>query len=304
MQELISIIIPVYNMEQYLNRCLESIVNQTYSNLEIILVDDGSKDSSGKICDEYAAEDSRIKVIHQENGGLSAARNRGLAIAKGELIGFVDADDWILEDMYMYLHRLMEEYHADISMCGLTRNPSHFGMDEPEHIEVLSGEKLWRYFYRQDGQPSCYSVWNRLYRKSAVEGIAFLEGRTTEDVLYTFEAYRRIQKAVWSNQRKYLYFVNPNGITRSGLCRKDFSLIEIWDRIVDMEDNPVYKDWAVQNRARAAFTLYVKGKRYGREKEISSTVMNAWKKEIRENKEILMRGKFLDWKRKLLLKFI
>lgn len=304
MQELISIIVPVYNVEQYLKRCVESIIHQTYSNLEIILVDDGSKDSSGKMCDEYAAEDSRIKVIHQENGGASAARNRGLAIAKGELIGFVDADDWILEDMYMYLYGLMKEYHADISMCGFTRNPSHMEQDVSEHIEVLSGDRLWRYFYRQDGQPSCYSICNRLYKKSAVEGIDFLEGRTTEDVLYTFEVYRRIQKAVKSELTKYLYFVNSNGVTRSSLCRKDFSLIEIWDRIVGLEDNPVYKEWATQNRARATFTLFVKGKRYGREKDIRPAVMKEWKMEIRKNKKILMNGKFLDWKRRLILLFI
>lgn len=117
MKELISIIVPVYNVEQYLDDCLISIINQTYKNLEIILIDDGSTDKSGKICDEYAKKDSRIIVIHKENGGVSSARNAGLRIAKGAYIGFVDPDDWIAEDMYEVLYSNAKKYDADVSVC-------------------------------------------------------------------------------------------------------------------------------------------------------------------------------------------
>ena len=114
---LISVIVPVYNVEKYLGKCVDSILAQTYENLEIILVEDGTKDNSGAICDAYAAKDSRIRVIHKENGGLSSARNAGMDIARGEYFGFVDSDDWIEPKMYETLLNLAEKYHADL-VCG------------------------------------------------------------------------------------------------------------------------------------------------------------------------------------------
>lgn len=113
--KLISIIIPVYNVERYLRECIDSIIAQTYKNLEIILVDDGSSDKSGEICDEYSKKDSRIKVIYKKNGGLSDARNVALDIAKGDYIGFIDSDDYIEKDMFQILYNLAEEYNAEIS---------------------------------------------------------------------------------------------------------------------------------------------------------------------------------------------
>ena len=115
---LISIIVPVYNVKNYLEKCLQSICGQTYKNLEIILIDDGSSDGSGELCDLFAQRDGRIKVIHQTNAGQSAARNRGLAVAQGELLGFVDSDDWIEPDMYEFLYHLLKENGADISICS------------------------------------------------------------------------------------------------------------------------------------------------------------------------------------------
>lgn len=113
----ISIIVPVYNVEKYLNRCLDSILNQTFTDFELILVDDGSTDNSGIICDEYKTKDNRIKVIHKENGGLSSARNAGLDIARGRYIGFVDSDDFISKDMYQILYNEAEKNKADMIMC-------------------------------------------------------------------------------------------------------------------------------------------------------------------------------------------
>lgn len=114
-EKLISIIVPVYNVEKYLKECIDSVISQTYKNLEIILVDDGSTDKSGEICDEYSKKDSRIKVIHKENGGLSDARNVALDIAKGEYIGFVDSDDYVEKDMFETLYKLAEEHNTEIS---------------------------------------------------------------------------------------------------------------------------------------------------------------------------------------------
>ena len=116
---LISIIVPVYNVEQYLSRCVDSLVNQTYHNIEIILVDDGSPDRSGEICDEYAKKDKRVKVIHQSNGGLSDARNTALDIAKGDYLMFVDSDDWIEPTMYEEMLSFMEKEQLDLVECGI-----------------------------------------------------------------------------------------------------------------------------------------------------------------------------------------
>lgn len=115
---LISIIVPVYNVEPYVSKCLESILRQTYQNIEIIIIDDGSTDGGSDICDAYAHKDKRIKVIHQSNEGVSGARNVGLRIAKGEFIGFVDSDDWIEADMYEYLLQNIQQQDADIAICG------------------------------------------------------------------------------------------------------------------------------------------------------------------------------------------
>ena len=115
----ISVIIPVYKVEEYISRCIKSVVDQTYSNLEIILVDDGSPDNCPAICDKWAEKDSRIKVIHKKNGGLSDARNAGMQIASGEFIGFVDSDDWISKEMYQLLYENMKENESDISACGV-----------------------------------------------------------------------------------------------------------------------------------------------------------------------------------------
>ena len=122
MNELISVIIPVYNAEKYLNRCLDSVLNNTYKNLEVILVDDGSTDMSGRICDEYAKKDCRIRVLHKENGGTARARNTGLKIAKGDYIAFVDNDDFVHPCFYEYMLSSMESSSADVAICELTRD--------------------------------------------------------------------------------------------------------------------------------------------------------------------------------------
>lgn len=302
MEELISVIIPVYNVEKYLDRCLKSVVNQTYKNLEIILVDDGSTDLSGQICDDYAAKDKRIKVLHNENGGASVARNAALDIATGDYIGFVDSDDQIKEDMYEYLYNLLQREQADIAMCDYTRKPKELIRDvREEKIRKFNSEEMQLFFYRVNGEGNYYSAWNRLYKKSILEDVRFIEGKITEDVLFTYEVYKKANKMVFSNQKKYLYVKNDKSVTRSKLCKKDYALLEIWNEITEREKESCYFKWASLNRKRATFTLYVKGILYGREKDIDKEVMKEWKREMKENYDQLMKGKFLEWKRKVLL---
>ena len=167
----VSVIVPVYNVEKYLKQCLDSIVDQTLEDLEIVLVDDGSVDSSGTICDEYAKKDSRIEVIHKANGGLSDARNVGISKAKGRYIGFVDSDDYIKEDMYEILLNLIKKYDADVSICNLydvidgnecIRNKEN-GIREYSRLDILKKVLL-------DKNIQSYA-WNKLYEKELFDKI-------------------------------------------------------------------------------------------------------------------------------------
>ena len=169
----VSVIVPVYNVEKYLKQCLDSIVDQTLEDLEIVLVDDGSVDSSGTICDEYAKKDSRIEVIHKANGGLSDARNVGISKAKGRYIGFVDSDDYIKEDMYEILLNLIKKYDADVSICNLydvidgnecIRNKEN-GIREYSRLDILKEVLL-------DKNIQSYA-WNKLYEKELFDEIKY-----------------------------------------------------------------------------------------------------------------------------------
>ena len=186
---MVSIIVPVYNVEQYLCQCIDSLLAQTYRETEIILVDDGSPDHCGDICDSYAEQDPRIRVIHQENAGVSAARNAGLSIARGEYIGFVDPDDWITPGMYGRLLECIENYNADIAVCGYTYCSETGEPDEtrpyvyrPE--ECLDRKEAMRRM--ADIPPSLrHVVWNKLFRLELVRGIRFPEDfRSSEDVVF------------------------------------------------------------------------------------------------------------------------
>lgn len=304
-QELISVIIPVYNVEKYLDRCLESVLNQTYKNLEIILVDDGSTDNSGNMCDEYVKKDQRVVVIHKKNGGASTARNVGLDCAQGQYIGFVDSDDWIKLDMYEYLYNLLHAYDADISMCLFTRKQKDMQSKIcSEKVDILEHSDLDKFFYRLNGEASLYGVYNRLYKRKTISGIRFMENKITEDVLYTYQVYKEAKRLVVSNLVKYYYFMNESGVTRSQLCFKDLDLLEMWDWIVEDTRNTEYYEWAILNRKRAIFTLYSKGLIYGIGKEFDTTIIRSWKTILRNEYTKLMKGKMLDIKRKALLTYI
>ena len=173
---MISVIVPVYNVEPYLRKCLDSIVNQTYRDLEILVIDDGSTDWCGKICDEYAGKDGRIRVFHTENRGLSCARNLGLDNARGEWIGFVDSDDWIETDMYEVLLKRAEETEADIVECGvLEEHPNRTGKRQ-EYL-VTGTEAVIMLIHRELSN----AVWNKLWKKSCFDKIRFPEGRISRN---------------------------------------------------------------------------------------------------------------------------
>ncbi len=207
----ISIIIPVYKVESYLDKCISSIVNQTYTNLEIILVDDGSPDQCPQMCDAWAEKDARIRVIHKENGGLSDARNAGMAVATGELMTFVDSDDWIDSDMYKHLYQRMVEDHSDIAACGvqmvwedgtppriLTRMGNHV-LSKEEAMQAIIEESWLK-------QP----VWYKLYKTNLIKDILFPVGKYHEDVFWSYQAVDRANKISVSDHIGY-YYLQRNG---------------------------------------------------------------------------------------------
>ncbi len=223
-QKLISIVIPVYKVEKELSRCLNSILNQTYEKLEIILVDDGSPDNSGRLCDEFASKDNRIKVFHIENGGAARARNIGLAVATGEYIGFVDSDDYIDTNMYEIMINAIEENGADISAVGIIREDeasgSHSVIRTPNQPTVYSDEDTLREILRSRYVGS--SVWSKLYRRECWEDVRFPEGQTNEDIKIIFELHRG-RKLVHTAIPTYHYMVRENSVT-AALSLKDLQI--------------------------------------------------------------------------------
>ena len=219
---LISIIVPVYNVENYLPRCVDSILAQTYRNLEIILVDDGTRDASDKICDAYAARDSRIRVIHKENGGLSSARNAGIEIARGEYLGFVDSDDWIEPEMYELLLEKALQYDVKLVVGGRydfssRRNEKTVGLC-PEKEEVVTGMELLGRVFTWQGCDS--AAWDKLYHRSLFREIRYPVGKLHEDEAVIHEILGLTQKVAWVDEAHYLYRESSNSITTAKFSLK------------------------------------------------------------------------------------
>ncbi len=234
MSSLISIIVPVYKTESYLAKCLNSIINQTYKNLEIILIDDGSPDHCGKICDEFSTRDPRIKVIHQPNEGISAARNAGLKIASGEYIGFVDSDDWIDDDMFEILFNGISKYDAQIAICG------YYYAGGNKHKEVK--EKDTTLYNRKDAlrnllhdETFTSHVWNKLFKKELFEGIYFPYGRCFEDIAIAYKLFEKAEKIVFLNSSKYYYLRRGDSITSAGKIQNEMDKsIIMYERYRDL----------------------------------------------------------------------
>lgn len=210
----ISVIVPVYKVEPYLRKCLDSIVGQTYQNLEIILVDDGSPDSCGAICDEYAAQDKRVQVIHKANGGVSSARNAGLAAATGEWIGWVDSDDWIEPDMYSYMLEKVREYGADIAVCSRSECCRDQNVARGwEREQMLDTEAALELLLKNDVMQSF--LWDKLWRRELFDGQFFPEGRTFEDIAIMHRLFMRARRVICLPEVKYHYLQHQGSIVDS-----------------------------------------------------------------------------------------
>lgn len=235
MEELISIIVPIYKVEKYLSKCIESIINQTYKNIEIILVDDGSPDNCGIICDEYSKKDNRIKVIHKKNQGLSAARNSGLEIAKGKYISFVDSDDWIEKDMYEILINLAKKNNADISQCKFLRVQNEYEKNiidrEETDITILTNVEAMDKFYsiKNEENVNMIVVWNKLYRRDLFKNLRFDVGRIHEDLFIMHKLFFYANKIVTISKKLYFYRITENSITNNEKNKLKLDEIEAYE---------------------------------------------------------------------------
>lgn len=221
--DLISVIVPVYNVENYLHECLGSILRQTYQNLDIILVNDGSTDRSGQICDDYAAKDSRIRVIHQENGGLSKARNVGIAAARGAYLTLVDSDDGIHEPFIETLYDQLIAHQADMAISNYYKYDERDGkfyfhnLNQDDLVELLSPQECIDYQcgIKDYVGVSTITAWGKLFKKSLFDGVRFPVGRLMEDEMTIHKLYLKSDKIVFINKNYYLYRIRETSITQN-----------------------------------------------------------------------------------------
>lgn len=235
----ISIIVPVYKAEKFIGRCIESILAQTFTGFELLLIDDGTPDRSGKICDEYASKDNRIRVIHKENGGVSDARNAGLNSMTGSYVAFIDSDDYIHPDMIKILYEKMVIYDADISICGITY------VDEDGVTREESGRTILK-----DGDLDKMEalsgindhmelgvICNKLYKTRLFNDIRFPSGKIHEDSFVLPKLYYKCRRIITTPVSLYYYVRNPNSITNSALSIRNYDLVESYfEKIKFFED--------------------------------------------------------------------
>lgn len=224
MKPLISVIVPVYNVENHIDRCIESLINQSYENLEIILVNDGSTDNSACKCEQWKEKDSRIILLNTENKGASAARNKGLDICKGDYIGFVDSDDYIETSMYEKLYESLIKTNSDISSCGIKR------FNDQEVVDLWVSDKD-REYGRDNIFDTVYTshigwaIWNRLYKRENWKDIRFEEGRTREDLEIIFRILYKTKKMSYINEALYNYYISENGVTNAEFSNKNLDML-------------------------------------------------------------------------------
>lgn len=299
--DLISVIIPVFNVKRYLSKCLESVLNQTYSDLEIILVDDGSTDGSESICDKYQSKDSRVNVIHKKNGGLSDARNEGLRESRGNLVTFIDSDDVVNTKYIQTLYNNLKNYGADISTMRYKRfysyNELEFENDINEEINIYSPESaLQILLYTPEVIPQ--SAHGKMYRKELFDGISYPVGYLNEDIGTTYLLFAKTNKVVTSNLQYYYYLQRLGSIVRSEFNAKTMDSIFFSEDIIKfMEDNfPNIRKaaicYALSQNIQVLVKLPYRDKRYGVYKNI---IM----KNIKKYRNIVIFDTKATWQRRL-----
>lgn len=240
MEPLISIVVPVYRVEAYLKRCVDSLRSQTYANLEIILVDDGSPDGCPAICDSYAEQDGRIRVIHQKNAGLSGARNAGIDIAKGEYLAFVDSDDYVSPDFIRSMYELLQETGCAIAQCRFAYVQGEPLKSEPSSsVRIYRGESLMEQLYGPEEEATYFVVaWNKLYRRELFEQIRYPLGRIHEDEATTYRLFHAGKKLAFLDRALYGYYTENAGSITSVFSEKRLQWLDAHEeRIIFLREN-------------------------------------------------------------------
>lgn len=257
--EMITIIVPVYNVEKYIGKCLDSLMKQTYANIEIVCVDDKSTDNSAQICERMRREDARIRLIRKEaNTGLASVRNLGLQAASGKYVAFVDSDDWVTPDYLETLYQLMTEYQADIAQGSYVRTTIEVDENKTKYGAVrtrgMTGRAaLCRMFSASMVHPDIeYTIVpNKLYRKSFLEGIFFPEGKIFEDQYFSAMCYAKCRKVAVTDKKIYFYRVNPQGTTMQRYSARFLDEVELHEKMVQYFERSGEGDLAAMVSARA-----------------------------------------------------
>ena len=300
-ESLISVIVPVYKVEKYLDRCVESIVGQTYSNLEIILVDDGSPDHCPAMCDAWTKKDGRIKVIHKKNGGLSDARNAGMEASNGDLIGFVDSDDWIAPDMYQCLYETMKSDNSDVAACGVEmvwEDATASRMLTKSGNYVLNKEEAMRALVEESWikQP----VWYKLYKAEKIRNIPFLVGKYHEDVFWSYQVIGLAERVSVIDHIGYYYWQRSGSIMGKAYTLKRLDAIEALEYRRDyLEKN--FPDLATMARCSLWFSCMYHGQKVLCEiqKEEQANAMDYLKGVIQQHPFSTASLNELGWKEKI-----
>lgn len=303
MEEKISVVIPVYKVEAYLEECLDSVVNQTYRNLEVILIDDASPDGCGAICDRYAEGDRRIRVVHKEvNGGLAEARNTGMEYATGVFLFFVDSDDWLAEDTLEKLYGGLKKYQADccVGACVIVLEKEggekevKRGSKKPERVETAH-EAMEHVLL--EGSSSC----NRLYRREMLEGLRFPGGRINEDEPFALWAYDRMERIAFLDCETYFYRKRANSITTSAFS------VKMADCVYNSRDNLAFVTGKAPELIPAAEYKYCKSLLWCyvnlgklRKDDQAKTLRRQFRREIKENRKMAFSNPHLGFPLKVL----
>lgn len=291
----ISIIVPVYNVEKYLKRCIESIINQTYKNLEIILVDDGSTDNCPAICDEYARKDKRIKVIHKENGGASSSRNTGMDAATGKYITFVDSDDFIKEEFVEYLYNLSIENNCEIVQCSF-----EIGSNEKfSDIRIRDKVEVYSNIEALCSRKLKVVPWGKLYKMKTIKSIKFPLGIINEDDATYYKFIYNSKRVCITNKQLYYYYQSNNSVMRNNSKYKRTDFINIYkDRIKFFKEK---KEVILYEKSYERFCLvlmlfYISCKKDKENTNDKKEILNLY----RENLKTVLKSKYTSIKFKLM----
>ena len=262
----ISVIVPVYNVEMYLARCINSVLAQSYINIEVILVDDGSTDGSGYLCDLIAKDDKRINVIHKQNGGLSSARNAGIEHCTGSYVTFIDSDDWVSPLYLEVLYNLLTLYNASFAVCSLLKTDgskqSLQVKADTSRAKCYSASQYLDIYFRKNGNRTIHYACGKLYKRDLLENDQFPAGVLNEDVESMFKVLLKSKTIIETDEPLYYYYQNPQSITGASFGENYLSLTDVWKRIASLARKRgghaiKYIDDIEYNVDRSYFTILV-----------------------------------------------